>query len=1224
MNFSREVARQTSCYTYVIEDEDPALVRLNVFELSEKGDLALLENLVKKSPEVLNEKDECGASPLHHAAAGGHVTFLQFITAVLGSQSKHDSAIDHATHCTELNSCDVQGNVPLHWAVEKNKAESCRALLDLGADPNILNMALLSPLHLAVSHGHNSLVELLLSYSATDCNLPGDLGNTPVMLACSINNCEALSILLKHGAHLCQQNKLGHYAIHAAAFAGAKTAMEVILKAGEELGHTAECHINYLDKSMSSPLHLAVRGGNIEAIRLCIATGAKVDQQQNDRSTPLHLACTQGATEVVKLMLSSYENPEDIINLTDGACQTPLHRATIFDHMELAEYLISLGADLNNTDCKGNSPLLLATSCGAWKTVALLLSKGANVNITDGFGCNFLHLAIQQPKGLKNLPEDVLQHSSVKLLLSCEDNEGCTPLHYACRLGIHESVKNMLGLSGQVGLACKSKDKKSALHFAAQYGRINTCHRLLETITDSRLLNEGDERGLTPLHLASRGGHTKVVQLLLRKGALFHRCTEALTVFLPGSSQKCPIIEMIENLPETFKHLLDRCVRESDDDHNSPDYHAMVQYNRIELLDHPVCKKYLAMKWVAYGSTAHVLNMFFYLLGLLPLTHLIVTLRPTMNTTATGEHNINMVPTSFIKQDLFLSCCMVMVLVINIYSIAKEVVQITQQRWNYFRDYSNQCDWFSAIFSLLFIIPVMLNVEGSLHWQAGAVAVLNSWVGFLLYLQRFEGIGIYVVMFGEIMKTLVRIVMLFVYLMLAFGLAFHALMLNQKEFNSVPLAVIQTFVMMVGELNYQNNFLDAYLNHELPFGFLTYFIFVSFVLLMPILLVNLMIDLHTALEDKLPYWLMKRVDKPSITIYPNRKCSRHYMRHFIISGDEDTNEVWSRLKARSQKCTVVENELKKQKFRIKEMSGVLEKQHNLLKLIIQKMEITSEADEYDGPMNIRGSRWTSLITAVPKVRLLSACKGTGGAAMSTGSATSDAEDYDTCHRRTANPLERTAREVTCYNPNRYSDEELDNDCEDGRIKEGRKLSKTHQKEPRQSQRNAANARERARMRVLSKAFSRLKTSLPWVPADTKLSKLDTLRLASSYISHLRQLLQDDRFENSSAHPVNLVIGLQCRTGSLLSGENGGSLWQDELDTLKGKVEPNRDREKKKKKSREKMQNNCGPAQWRNESPGCLKAQPVSGPEGLAIHSLHIVLQATIDYMGPSPLSSTLL
>uniref|UniRef100_G1KQ19 Musculin n=1 Tax=Anolis carolinensis TaxID=28377 RepID=G1KQ19_ANOCA len=67
-------------------------------------------------------------------------------------------------------------------------------------------------------------------------------------------------------------------------------------------------------------------------------------------------------------------------------------------------------------------------------------------------------------------------------------------------------------------------------------------------------------------------------------------------------------------------------------------------------------------------------------------------------------------------------------------------------------------------------------------------------------------------------------------------------------------------------------------------------------------------------------------------------------------------------------------------------------------------------------------------------------------------------------------------------------------------------------ECKQSQRNAANA-----------AFSRLKTSLPWVPPDTKLSKLDTLRLASSYIAHLRQLLQEDRYDKAGyVHPVSLT------------------------------------------------------------------------------------------------------
>ena len=73
-------------------------------------------------------------------------------------------------------------------------------------------------------------------------------------------------------------------------------------------------------------------------------------------------------------------------------------------------------------------------------------------------------------------------------------------------------------------------------------------------------------------------------------------------------------------------------------------------------------------------------------------------------------------------------------------------------------------------------------------------------------------------------------------------------------------------------------------------------------------------------------------------------------------------------------------------------------------------------------------------------------------------------------------------------------------------------------------RNAANARERARMRVLSKAFCRLKTTLPWVPADTKLSKLDTLRLAATYIAHLRAVLRDDG-DATSEVPKSLSLTL---------------------------------------------------------------------------------------------------
>ncbi|RXN26420.1 transient receptor potential cation channel subfamily A member 1-like protein [Labeo rohita] len=913
MQFGKEFVRRNSFYKCVINEEEGDLDSADVFELAFKGKACAIDHLRRKSPENLSFRDENGASPLHYASAGGHVDIIRLIVSVVGPE--------------ELNVQDEQGRTPLHWAVEQDQQQSCALLLELGADPNILNSAMMGPLHLAVTKRYNHLVEVLFQSSdKTDANLKGDLGNTPVMMACCGNNCQALEYLFKHGAKMCVQNNLGHYPIHTVAFAGAKEAMELVLKIGQELGYSSTAQINYLDKTKSTPLHLAVRGGNIEVIKLCIVKGARVDQQQCDKSTALHFACTQGALEAVKIMLSSYNKVEDIVNIRDGANQTPLHRATLFDHVELAEYLISK--------------------------------------------CN-----------------------AVKEMLSDEDVEGCTPLHYACKLGIHDSVKNMLGLNISVGQ--KSREKKSALHFAAEYGRINTCKRLLETLTDSKMLNDWDEKGLTPLHLASRAGHAQVVELLLRSGALFQRCAEAIKSFKETS--RCPVMDIIEFLPESFKHLLDRCILESDHDANSPDYHieydfrwlqapiqlmkysktdktmkyqplaamnAMVRYNRLELLTHPVSRKYLEMKWKAYGSKVHLLNLAIYLLGLLPLTYLILNLRPKQEVFGNNT-SVIMVPVSF------------------------------REKVNYFTDLSNPADWGAAISSLVFVIPMFFNLEHTWQWEAGAFAILTSWIGFLLYFQRFERIGIYVVMFGGIVRTLMCIMILFIFLLLAFGLAFYALMLHQDEFSSISLALAQTFVMTVGELNYQSTFLNAYENSRMAFPGVTYLIFVLFVLLMPILLMNLMIglavgdiaevqrnaelkriamqiDLHTALEEKLPYWFLKRVDKPTITIYPN-KCKKVLMQA-LIDG-EIQNTVRTRLNLCSRQAQPLERELHKQKNRLKEMSSLLEKQHNLLKLIIQKMEITSEADEYDGPHNpgalkqptscsSQKSKWVPLLQAI--------------------------------------------------------------------------------------------------------------------------------------------------------------------------------------------------------------------------------------------------------------------
>lgn len=55
---------------------------------------------------------------------------------------------------------------------------------------------------------------------------------------------------------------------------------------------------------------------------------------------------------------------------------------------------------------------------------------------------------------------------------------------------------------------------------------------------------------------------------------------------------------------------------------------------------------------------------------------------------------------------------------------------------------------------------------------------------------------------------------------------------------------------------------------------------------------------------------------------------------------------------------------------------------------------------------------------------------------------------------------------------------------------------------------AATTRERSRIEHLNCAFITLRSRIPTQPSDVKLTKVETLRLAMSYIMHLEKLVGD--------------------------------------------------------------------------------------------------------------------
>lgn len=63
------------------------------------------------------------------------------------------------------------------------------------------------------------------------------------------------------------------------------------------------------------------------------------------------------------------------------------------------------------------------------------------------------------------------------------------------------------------------------------------------------------------------------------------------------------------------------------------------------------------------------------------------------------------------------------------------------------------------------------------------------------------------------------------------------------------------------------------------------------------------------------------------------------------------------------------------------------------------------------------------------------------------------------------------------------------------------------------QRQAANLRERRRMQSINEAFEGLRTHIPTLPYEKRLSKVDTLKLAIGYITFLADMVRKDKNGN---------------------------------------------------------------------------------------------------------------
>mmetsp|Transcript_16075 Transcript_16075/g.29464 ORF Transcript_16075/g.29464 Transcript_16075/m.29464 type:complete len:182 (-) Transcript_16075:126-671(-) len=108
---------------------------------------------------------------------------------------------------------------PLHFAASHGSYNVADALLQRGADPNIVDSNGRRPLHYGSANGHLGLIHLLLNYGA-DPNAISNGGDTPLIKASSFGQDQAVQLLVSRGADPLQRNYLSQTAEDLARMSG--------------------------------------------------------------------------------------------------------------------------------------------------------------------------------------------------------------------------------------------------------------------------------------------------------------------------------------------------------------------------------------------------------------------------------------------------------------------------------------------------------------------------------------------------------------------------------------------------------------------------------------------------------------------------------------------------------------------------------------------------------------------------------------------------------------------------------------------------------------------------------------------------------------------------------------------------------------------------------------------------------------------------------------------
>jgi ankyrin repeat protein len=437
---------------------------------------------------------------------------IQTVEGLLAKDPNLISAVDYR-HKGEFTPA-------LHLAVAHGHKDIVELLLSKGASPNLRDENRASPLEVAAKRGRANVVASLVSYGGDIKGGKQESHRSPLFFA---SNGEVAEALIANGADVRGQDKLNITPLHFVAGDGAIEAARVLVKHGAE--------VDARDKWGETPLHWAVKHGQKDVAELLLDAGADINARDNSGFTALNRLVQED-----RMVGEARRKETGCLLLSQGA-ECTISDAACFGDVNKVQQLLDSNPDLVNTIDKGTreQPLCTTVLAGEANVADALLTHGANADAMSRFGLPCLNLA----SALGN--EDI-----VKMLLdngadvNREGKSGGTALHWAAAKGHKNIVQLLLEAGANVNAAASrarcdinllAPKDFDTLRYWLRY--LSDCEKQRQAMAAGQGLQiMGPIRaafaaGDTPLHSAAQGGYTEIVQLLLNNGAVVDSTNES-------------------------------------------------------------------------------------------------------------------------------------------------------------------------------------------------------------------------------------------------------------------------------------------------------------------------------------------------------------------------------------------------------------------------------------------------------------------------------------------------------------------------------------------------------------------------------------------------------------------------------------------------------------------------------------------------------------------------